>query len=194
MTEQAPARSTLAASAMVSALLAVVAGATWALVTPAVSGRITPEGAAVAPQQFGEEFAGVGVFALIMFGYGALAAGICWATARTWRGPVGYAVTLGAVAVGTPIAGVAGTWIAGWRFGDIATQPMGATFRVVPDLWLDGATRDGFSAPWALLLCAPVTATLVYLACALAAGPADLGADEADRDSADRGPVVTSAV
>ncbi|GAA1482947.1 hypothetical protein GCM10009624_33870 [Gordonia sinesedis] len=199
MTEQMPERSSprspLVASVAVSVLLSVIAGATWALVTPAVSGRITPEGAAVQPQQFGEEFAGVGVFALVMFGYGAVAAGLAWATARTWRGPVGYFATLVGVVAGTGIAGVAGTWIAGWRFGDVAAQPMGATFRVVPDLWLDGVTRDGFAAPWALVLCAPVTATLVYLACALAVRPADLGADDDPvRDGTDRGSAVTSAV
>lgn len=52
---------------------------------------------------------------------------------------------------------------------------MGQTFRLVPDLVLDGATRNGFSAPWILLICAPLALSLVYLVCALATSDADLG-------------------
>lgn len=167
--------SALVAAGAVIVLLAFAAGALWALVTPAVSGRITPEGAAVEPQQFGEEFAGVAVFALIMFGYGAVAATVAWVTARVWRGVAGYVTTVAAVVVGTGVAALVGTWIAQWRFGDVGSQSMGAVFRVVPDLWLDGGTRGGFSAPWSLLLCAPLTATLVYLVWTLSVRTSDLG-------------------
>ncbi|GAB34246.1 DUF2567 domain-containing protein [Gordonia otitidis] len=165
----------LVAVGAVVLLLGAVFGAVWAVTTPAVTGTVTPDGAAVPAEQLGEEFAGVAVFASWMLAYGAIAALLAWFASRYWRGLIGYAVTFVTTVVGTAIAGAIGTWVAELHFPDPHEVSMGQTFRLVPDLVLDGATRNGFSAPWILLICAPLALSLVYLVCALATSDADLG-------------------
>lgn len=175
MTRRVAHAESLGAVIGVTLLLGVVAGSVWATVTPAMSGHISAQGALVQPQEFGEEFAGVAVFALLMLGYGAVAAVLAWFIARAWRGLPGYVAILGSVIVGTVIAGFVGTWIADWQFGDVHSHTIGAAFKAVPDLWLSGATRGGMSGPWVLVLCAPLGATLVYLVHTLVTRHADLG-------------------
>ena len=65
-------------------LLGVVFGVAWAVTTPAMTGTVTAQGAAVPSEQLGEEFAGVAVFALWMLAYGAVAAALAWFAAREW--------------------------------------------------------------------------------------------------------------
>ncbi|MCF3938431.1 DUF2567 domain-containing protein [Gordonia tangerina] len=168
--------SGLVAVAVTVMLLGVVLGALWAAVTPALSGRVVSEGSAVVPASaFGSEFAAVGTFALLLFGYGVVSVIIGWTTARSWRGPVGFGVLAVATTIGSLIAAAVGTWVADWRFDDPRALPVGSTFDVVPDLWLDGAVRGGTGGPWALFVCAPLAAALVYLGVTLAARRADLG-------------------
>ena len=167
-------------------LLGAVFGVAWAVRTPAMTGTVTAQGAAVPSEQLGEEFAGVAVFAFWMLAYGAVAAALAWFAARYWRGLVGYGVTFVTAVIGTVIAGSIGTWVAHLHFPDPHDVGMGQTFRVVPDLVLDGATRNGFSAPWILLICAPLTVSLVYLVCALATSDADLGVGDGVVDDADQ--------
>ena len=167
-------------------LLGVVFGVAWAVTTPAMTGTVTAQGAAVPSEQLGEEFAGVAVFAFWMLAYGAVAAALAWFAARYWRGLIGYGVTFVTAVIGTAIAGSIGTWVAHLHFPDPHDVGMGQTFRVVPDLVLDGATRNGFSAPWILLICAPLTVSLVYLVCALANSDADLGVGDGVVDDVDR--------
>ncbi|WP_238403666.1 DUF2567 domain-containing protein [Gordonia desulfuricans] len=167
--------STLVAVAAVTLLLGVIAGAVWAVVTPAMSGVRAADGASVSGAQLGEEFAGVAAFCLIMCAFGAIAAGVSWSAARGWRGLPGYGVTLASTIVGTGVAGWVGTQIADWHLAGPTDVAVGQTFRVVPDLWLDQSVRQGPSGPWVLLICAPLFATLVYLVCALAQRDGDLG-------------------
>lgn len=182
----------IAAVGVVVALLGAVFGVAWAVTTPAMTGTVTPEGAAVPSEQLGEEFAGVAVFAFWMLAYGAVAAVLAWFAARYWRGLIGYGVAFVSTAVGTAIAGVVGTWVAHVHFPDPHDVSVGQTFRVVPDLLLDGATRNGFSAPWILVICAPLTVSLVYLVCALATSDADLGVGDGVDEVVD--PSVTAGV
>ncbi|MGV9826266.1 DUF2567 domain-containing protein [Gordonia sp. NPDC003429] len=156
-------------------LLGVVAGAVWAVTTPAMAGSVTAEGPAVPAGQLGEEFAGVGAFCLLMFGYGVVSAIVAWVAARRWRGVAGFGVLFVAVLAGSAIAGWVGTRIAHLHFTDPHSAAVGETFRVVPDLWSDGVTSAGYTAPWIVLICAPLAATLVYLLCTLATRSADLG-------------------
>ncbi|MFT4124768.1 MAG: DUF2567 domain-containing protein [Gordonia sp. (in: high G+C Gram-positive bacteria)] len=162
-------------------LLGVVAGGAWTALTPAVGGERTGDGLVLTGVGWDNEFAGVGAFALIMFVYGAVAALVSWFAAPGWRGPTGYGFALAATALGTGVAGRVGTWLADWRFRspDAATA-LGETFRVVPDLWLDGATRGAPSGPWILVICAPLAATISYLICTLAIGRGDLGVGDGE--------------
>ncbi|MDL9937451.1 DUF2567 domain-containing protein [Gordonia sp. ABSL1-1] len=172
----------LAAVVGVILLLGVVFGAIWALVTPAPAGRVTSEGPVYAsPAEVGEEFAGVAVFALLAGALGIVCAILVWLVARRWRGVVGYLATLLAVVVSGAVAIQVGAWVADWRFGDNSNLKVGDDFHVVPDLWLNGATRSGSAWPWILLICAPFTFTLVYLVCVLAARSSDLGVGDADQ-------------
>ncbi|AZG43752.1 DUF2567 domain-containing protein [Gordonia insulae] len=157
-------------------LLGVVVGMIWAMVTPAMSGRVVgPESAIIPAEQFPEEFAGVGVFALMQLGYGLAAVLVVWFACRRWRGPAGFMAVAAATVIGSLLGAWLGTAVADWRFDDPLTLPVGATFRVVPDLWLDGAVRGGPGGVWALFICAPLAAALVYLGAALASRTADLG-------------------
>ncbi|MYR05257.1 DUF2567 domain-containing protein [Gordonia sp. SID5947] len=157
-------------------LLGSVVGMIWAAVTPAMSGRVLAADSAIIPAgEFPEEFAGVGTFALLLFGYGAVAVVIAWIASRRWRGPLGFAAVAVATVAGSLIAAWVGTRVADWRFDDPRSSPVGATFDVVPDLWLDGAVRGGVGGPWVLFVCAPLAAALVYLGFALAARTGDLG-------------------
>ncbi|MXP21169.1 DUF2567 domain-containing protein [Gordonia sp. HNM0687] len=168
--------SGLIAVAVAVVLLGIVLGAVWAVVTPALRGRVVSAESAVVPATaFGSEFAAVGTFALLLFGYGVGSVVIGWTAARSWRGPTGFGVLAVATTVGSLVAAVVGIWVADWRFGDPRALPIGATFEVVPDLWLDGAVRGGVGGPWVLFACAPLSAALVYLGAALASRTADLG-------------------
>ncbi|MDY6811490.1 MAG: DUF2567 domain-containing protein [Actinomycetota bacterium] len=138
----------LAAVAVAVVLLGTVLGAVWAVVTPALSGRVvSAESAVVPPTAFGSEFAAVGTFALLLVGYGVLSVVIGWTAARSWRGPLGFGVLAVATTLGSLVAAAVGTWVADWRFGDPRSLPIGSTFEVVPDLWLDGAVRGGCPSP-----------------------------------------------
>ncbi len=156
-------------------LLGALVGGIWTAVTPAMTGRVVgPDSALIPAEQFPEEFAGVGTFALLMFGYGVLATLVVWFCARTWRGPGGFAILLAASLLGGALAAWVGTGLADWRFDGPRDVSVGSTFRVVPQLWLDSATPD-FSEPWILLICAPLAVAFAYLVCALLAKSADLG-------------------
>ncbi len=97
-------------------LLGVVFGVAWAVTTPAMTGTVTAQGAAVPSEQLGEEFAGVAVFALWMLAYGAVAAALAWFAARYWRGLIGYGVTFVTAVIGTVIAESIGTWVGHLHF------------------------------------------------------------------------------
>ncbi|MEE3852493.1 DUF2567 domain-containing protein [Gordonia sp. LSe1-13] len=171
----------LAAVAGAIVLLGVVVGVLWAVVTPALTGRVVSADSAIVPATaFGSEFAAVGTFALLLFGYGIIAVLIGWIACRAWRGPVGFVVVAVATVAGSIVAAVAGTWMADWRFDDPRAMPVGSTFYVVPDLWLDGAVRGGFGGGWVLFVCAPLAAALFYLGAALASRTADLGVGDLD--------------
>ncbi|MFW0787131.1 DUF2567 domain-containing protein [Gordonia sp. CPCC 206044] len=157
-------------------LLGAVAGALWAMITPAMTGRVVGDDSAIIPaEQFPDEFAGVATFAVVLFGYGVIAVVVAWLTSRQWRGPLGALVVAASTFVGAAIAALVGTWVADVRFDDPRSLPAGAAFDVVPDLWLDGAVRGGAGGPWAIFVCAPLAAALVYLGLALASRHADLG-------------------
>ncbi|GAC55487.1 MULTISPECIES: DUF2567 domain-containing protein [Gordonia] len=161
-------------------VLGAVAGAIWALVTPPTTGVVVK---GLTREDIPTGFDGVGAFALIMFAYGGIAALVAWAAARPWRGVTGFLVpALGTVA-GSAIGAQVGMWLAGLRFDDdIAGLPLDSVYRVVPELWLDGGTRAGHSAPWTLLICAPFAFAMVYLVCALSSRTADLGVGDLDVD------------
>ncbi|MGC4959877.1 DUF2567 domain-containing protein [Gordonia sp. DT101] len=167
-------------------LLGFVVGMIWAEVTPAMSGRVVDADSALIPAgQFPEEFAGVATFALLLFGYGVVAVAISWFTSRRWRGPLGFVAVAVATVIGSLVAAWVGTTVADWRFDDPRSSPVGSTFEVVPDLWLDGAVRGGIGGPWVLFVCAPLAASLVYLGLALAARRADLGVGDLPDAGAD---------
>ncbi len=172
-------------------LLGAVVGAVWAAITPAMSGRVTAVDSAVIPaDQFPEEYAGVATFALLAFAYGVIAVVITWMTCRRQRGPFGFAAVAVATGLGSLLGALVGTWIADARFADPRSTPIGGTFEMVPDLWLDGAVRGGTGGEWVLFVCAPLAAALAYLGLALASKTADLGVgDRGDEVS----PPITSA-
>lgn len=156
-------------------LLGIISGVIWAFVTPAMSGRVVGVDEAIIPAaQFPEEFAGVAVFAVIMFAFGVLAALVGWVRGREWRGPWGFLAIAVAAFVGSILAMLVGTQVAQWRFGDPHSMPVGSGFRLVPDLWLDGSV-SGFGSEIVLFICAPLVLSLVYLTCALSSRHADLG-------------------
>lgn len=174
MIPRSPAR--LAAVIATTLILGVVVGVIWAFITPAMQGSVISGGEAIIPgSQFPEEFAGVGVFALALFVYGIVAALVSWFGARSWRGPLGFAVVAVTAFVGSFVAKFVGTWVADARFADPKSLPVGSTFHVVPDLWLDGGVRSGAGGEWMLFLCAPLAVSLIYLVCALLSRHADLG-------------------
>ncbi|GAA3691161.1 DUF2567 domain-containing protein [Gordonia hankookensis] len=157
-------------------LLGSVVGMIWAEVTPAMSGRVVDADSALIPAgEFPEEFAGVGTFALLLFGYGVVAVVIAWFASRRWRGPLGFGAVVISTVIGSLLAAWVGTMVADWRFDDPRSSPVGSTFEVVPDLWLDGAVRGGIAGPWVLFVSAPLAASLVYLGLALASRHGDLG-------------------
>ncbi|EON33039.1 hypothetical protein GTC6_09454 [Gordonia terrae C-6] len=127
------------------------------------------------------DFDGVGAFAMTMFVYGAVAAVAVWFAARSWRGVSGFVWPALATTAGSAIAAWVGMWVAGLRFDDDPTAlPVDATYRIAPELLLDGATRAGSSEPWTLLICAPFAFALVYLVCVLSSRTADLGVGDLD--------------
>ncbi|MBD0860135.1 DUF2567 domain-containing protein [Gordonia sp. zg691] len=149
----------------------------WASLTPPSTGVVIEGARGDIPV----DFDGIGAFALVMFGYGGVAALVVWLAAKPWRGVVGFVwPALGTVA-GAALAATAGMRIAGLRFhDDPADLPVGTMYRVVPELWLEGATRAGQSASWTLLICAPFAFALVYLVCVLSSRTADLGVGDLD--------------
>lgn len=172
--------SRLAAVTVGVALIGVVAGVVWALLTPPTTGVVF-EG--LRREDFPADFAGVGAFALTMFAYGAVAAVAVWFAARTWRGVAGFVWPALATVAGSALAASAGMWVAGLRFDDDPTAlPVDAVYRVAPELWLDGATRSGSSEPWTLLICAPFAFAVVYLVCVLSSRTADLGVGDLESD------------
>ncbi|MBM7279424.1 DUF2567 domain-containing protein [Gordonia rubripertincta] len=177
-----PARSVATLLTVTAAVivLGAVAGAIWALVTPPTTGVVLK---GLTRDDISTEFGGVGAFALIMFIYGGVAALVAWAAARPWRGVTGFLVPAVGTVGGSAIGAQFGMWLAGFRFDDdIAGLPLESVYRVVPDLWLDGGTRAGHSAPWTLLICAPFAFALIYLVCVLSSRTADLGVGDLDDD------------
>lgn len=171
-------------------VLGAVAGAIWAVVTPPTTGVVFK---GLTRENIPTEFDGVGAFALIMFAYGGIAALVAWAAARPWRGVTGFLMPAVGTVAGSAIGAQLGMWLAGLRFDDdIAGLPLDSVYRVVPDLWLDGGTRAGHSAPWTLLICAPFAFAIIYLVCVLSSRTADLGVGDLDADHlADAGPDAT---
>lgn len=166
----------LVAVLAVIVLTGAVVGMVWAVVTPAMSGRVVGADSAIIPaQEFPEEFAAVGTFAVLLLVYGVASVIVAWFTARSWRGPGGFGVVAVATVLGSFLAAWIGTRVADWRFYDPRSAPVGATFDLVPDLWLDGAVRGGTGGSWVLFLCAPFAAAFFYLGFALASRTADLG-------------------
>ncbi|MEO9327644.1 DUF2567 domain-containing protein [Gordonia aurantiaca] len=165
--------SLLIAVTVAVVLLGAVAGMLWAVLTPPTSGVVVP---GLTPDLVTTDFDSVGVFALAMFGYGALAALVVWIAVRAWRGVIGFLVPVLGTAIGSVVAVETGMWLAGMRFDDdVSALPVSATYEVAPELWLEGGTRAGYSFPWALLICAPFAFAIVYLVCVLSARTADLG-------------------
>ncbi|MCK8615007.1 DUF2567 domain-containing protein [Gordonia sp. C13] len=191
-----PARSvtTLLTATMAVIVLGGVAGAIWALVTPPTTGVVLK---GLTRNDISTEFGGVGAFALIMFTYGGIAALVAWAAATPWRGVTGFLVPAIGTVAGSAIGAQLGMWLAGFRFDDdITGLPLESVYRLVPDLWLDGGTRAGHSAPWTLLICAPFAFALIYLVCVLSSRTPDLGVGDLDDDHLAGDPVgsdLTSA-
>ncbi|MGC4934848.1 DUF2567 domain-containing protein [Gordonia sp. DT30] len=170
----------LVAAAVVVVVLGVVAGGVWAVLTPAMT-AVKGYTRVIAV----DSIAGVSAFAFVMLGYGAIAAVLVWIVASAWRGLPGYGVVLVSTVVGSGIAGWAGTLMAARRFPDPDSFSVGQSFRAAPDLWLDGATRGSPSGAWALVVCAPLAATLVYLVLALVSRHGDLGVGDAPPEVAE---------
>ncbi|MGW6032373.1 DUF2567 domain-containing protein [Gordonia terrae] len=172
------------------ALLGAVAGVIWALLTPPTTGVVFD---GLRRDDIPADFGGVGAFAVTMFGYGAVAALVVWFAARSWRGVSGFVWPALAATAGSALAATVGMWVAGLRFDDDPTAlPVDATYRIAPELWLDGATRSGSSEPWTLLICAPFAFAVVYLVCVLSSRTADLGVGDL-ADDASSAEVLTSA-
>ncbi|ROZ88858.1 DUF2567 domain-containing protein [Gordonia sp. OPL2] len=166
----------LVAVLAVVVLIGAVVGMVWAVVTPAMSGRVVGADSAVLPaQEFPAEFAAVGTFAVLLLVYGLVSVIVAWFTARSWRGPAGFGLLALATVLGSFLAAWIGTRVADWRFDDPRSAPVGSTFELVPDLWLDGAVRGGTGGAWVLFLCAPFAVAFFYLGFALASRTADLG-------------------
>lgn len=179
--------ATLLAAVGVVVLFGVIAGAVWAVATPAASavkGRTQV--------YMVDSFAGVATFAFVMFGFGVVAAVVTWFVAPGWRGLPGYAAMLASTVIGGALAGVVGSGFAARRFPDPDSIGVGDVFTAVPQLWLDGVTRGSPSGPWILLICAPLTATVVYLLAAIVSRRGDLGVGDGRIEQSDV--VVTSAV
>ncbi|GAC69989.1 DUF2567 domain-containing protein [Gordonia soli] len=172
----------LAAIVGVTLLASVVLGLVWAWVTPTMSGRVVSADAAIIPgDQAGEEFGGVAVFLILQFAFGVLVTLLAWFVARNRRGPLGFGVLAVASILGSGLAAWIGTLVADWRFDDPRTLPVGARFSVTPDLWLEGAIRDGAAQPWVILVGAPIAVALTYLLLALLSRDADLGVGDLRR-------------
>ncbi|MGW5521446.1 DUF2567 domain-containing protein [Gordonia sp. NPDC003950] len=179
--------ATLLAAVGVVVLFGVIAGAVWAVATPgasAVKGRT---------QVFMvDSIAGVATFAFVMFGFGVVAAIVTWFVASGWRGLPGYAAMLASTVFGGALAGVVGSAFAARRFPNPDSFGVGDVFTAVPQLWLDGVTRGSPSGPWILLICAPLTATVVYLLAAIVSRRGDLGVGDGRIEQSDD--AITSVV
>lgn len=162
--------ATLVVGAMIILVLGVVAGGVWAVATPAMT-AVKGYTRVIAT----DSIAGVSCFAFVMLGYGVIAAIVAWTVCSGWRGLAGYGALLAATVLGSGGAGLVGTALAARRFPDPDSIAVGHYFTGVPDLWLDGVTRGSPSGPWALVICAPLAATLGYLLFALANRHGDLG-------------------
>lgn len=183
------ARGQLLTTIVVVMLLGAVAGALWAVITPTMGGRIVgPDSAVLVAARIPDEFGAIAVFALVIFGYGMLSAAIAWIVGRAWRGPAGFVFAASSAFLGALLAAWVGTGVAQWRTPDPRSLPVGASFDLVPDLWLSGAVRGGLGGQWVLFLTAPCAVALVYLVCALLARDADLGVGDKPSDA-----VITSA-
>lgn len=167
-------RATLLPASGIVLLLALIAGAVWAVVTPAASAVQGRSRVFMV-----DSIAGVATFAFVMLGFGVVAGLVGWFVAPGWRGLPGFAAVFLSTVVGSALAGWSGTLLAHRRFPDPASIGVGDVFRTVPDLWLDGATRGSPGGPWILVICAPLGATLVYLLATLASRWPDLGVGDA---------------
>ncbi len=170
-----PPRSALLAVVCGVVLLGAAVGMVWAMVTPTVTGRvISAKYAEIIGGGDSAEYESMAWLAVLLFVYGLVAAAISWVAARPWRGPAGFLALGGATVAGSVVASVVGDRMAAWRFDDPKSLPVGATFEFGADLF-DGRWWTLIPSPWVLLICAPFTATLLYLVFTLSTQDPDLG-------------------
>lgn len=171
-----PRRSQLIRLLAGAAVLGLLSGGTWALLTPTPQARILADGSAVvAGAQVGRYFDAVGVFAMVMLVLGVVVAAGAWWGARAWRGPDGALLAVGSAVVSGAVAMALGTWVLDLRLPDLDDVHIGETFGVAPDLWMGGSTPGVVTAPGLLLVIAPFVTAFCYLCVVLVSGTADLG-------------------
>lgn len=169
-------RSGLFAAAGVAAT-GIIWGATWALLTPGIEGRVVDDGRAVAIGDATAEFGAIARFFCLALAAGVVLAIVFWYP-PVLRGPLGVAgLSAGAVAAGI-IAVWVGDAVARQRFSGRDGVAVGGEFTQPPTLRIDGAHLEalgGLSGSWVLLAVAPLTALVTYFLLVVMNREADLG-------------------
>lgn len=185
-----PQRSALFAVACGVILSGAAVGAVWAMVTPTVTGRVLSDKyAEIIGGGDSAEYESMAWLAVLLFVYGLVAAMVMWLAARPWRGPTGFATLVPATVIGSVVASVVGDRMTAWRFDDPKALPVGATYKFGADLY-DDRWWTLIPSPWVLLVCAPFTATLLYLVFTLATAAPDLGVGDLPQEQAEALPAV----
>ena len=183
-----PPRSALVAVMCAIALLGAAVGAVWAMITPTVTGRVlSAQYAEIIGGGDSAEYESMAWLAVLLFVFGLVAAVIAWLAARPWRGPVGYLALGVATVAGSVIAAVVGDRLTAWRFDDPKTLPVGTTYEFGAELFAEHWWTL-IPSPWVLLICAPFTATLLYLVFALSSADPDLGVGDLPVEAGDLTP------
>ena len=156
----------------------------WLAPTATVEVQLAHDGSPLirfAEAQLPHMFSAVAVFVLLSFGAGALVAVAAWFGLKSMRGVAGLLLAVGASAV------VNGLGVdLGGRFARVAHRALAENlgpgrYEVLPRLWFDAPGTPA----WLLLICAPLTAVLVYLLLVLLAKDADLGAVSSHRPASE---------
>ena len=175
-----PTRAWMSTGAVV--LLGIVVGIVWGVLTPGLRGVVVAPGrAGLLSGSTVHRFDAIAIFACLCAVYGVAAALGQWMVARS---PADRAFVRSArgtiVLVIATIAGSAlGAWIGGLiahaRYPGAGSAQFGQYFFEAPSLWIRGASGLGMSAPWVLVVVAPVCALIAQAIVVLSNPRADLG-------------------
>ncbi|MFT3715410.1 MAG: hypothetical protein QM774_05535 [Gordonia sp. (in: high G+C Gram-positive bacteria)] len=160
-------------------ILAVAAGAAWALFAPRPDVVVSGGDAGIPMASVDRIYSGVAVYAVIAAVLGILVALVVWFGMPRTRGPLSVLYTVAAALAGGGIAMAAGTGLAKLRVPELNPHKDG-TYPSVIDLWLKNASLANQPAPWLLLVIAPGLAALTCFFLATASNSQDLGVGDGD--------------